>query len=134
MNKTLLALPATLVLLAMPQPAQAGDKVSVCHVKGNGAVLMINVSTNAEQSHIDHGDWLPETWYADADGDGYGDAANSIVACDLPTGYVTNADDLDDTDPDVTTQAREDLAALEKDYEEVGAESADTEGEEDVEE
>jgi predicted outer membrane repeat protein len=36
-------------------------------------------------------------WYADADRDGYGDAAGSVRACDAPVGYTDNADDCDDT-------------------------------------
>ncbi len=39
------------------------------------------------------------TFYADADGDGYGDAASTAEACEAPTGFVT--DPLDpDTDGD----------------------------------
>jgi MYXO-CTERM domain-containing protein len=47
------------------------------------------------------------TWYADADGDGYGDPAVSVDACDEPTGMVSNADDCDDTDPDVSPAGSE---------------------------
>jgi len=35
----------------------------------------------------------PVTWYADADGDGYGDAALMQVSCTQPTGYVAMAGD-----------------------------------------
>ncbi|MES2642913.1 MAG: MopE-related protein [Myxococcota bacterium] len=35
-------------------------------------------------------------WYADADGDGYGDAGAVTAACDLPGGHVANDDDCDD--------------------------------------
>ncbi|MCK6520882.1 hypothetical protein L6R49_05500 [Myxococcota bacterium] len=38
------------------------------------------------------------TWYADADGDGYGDASITLEACDEPAGYTDNGDDCDDTD------------------------------------
>lgn len=38
------------------------------------------------------------TWYQDTDGDGLGDPDVTFVACEAPTGYVANADDLDDTD------------------------------------
>ncbi len=33
------------------------------------------------------------TWYADADGDGLGDSADTLLACTQPTGYVATGDD-----------------------------------------
>lgn len=40
---------------------------------------------------------VEESWYQDADGDGLGNADVSIAACDQPEGYVSNANDTDDT-------------------------------------
>ncbi len=37
------------------------------------------------------------TWYADADGDGYGDAASPSAACSAPAGTVADSSDCDDT-------------------------------------
>lgn len=42
-------------------------------------------------------------FYADADGDGSGNALAMYVGCEALDGYVGNADDCDDTDPAVTT-------------------------------
>lgn len=36
-------------------------------------------------------------WYPDADGDGFGDAAGVVSACEAPEDHVDNADDCDDT-------------------------------------
>ncbi|MBI1227077.1 MAG: T9SS type A sorting domain-containing protein [Bacteroidetes bacterium] len=41
------------------------------------------------------------TFYLDADGDGFGAAAMSQLACSAPTGYVPNSDDCDDTNADI---------------------------------
>lgn len=38
----------------------------------------------------------PTAYYADADGDGYGDPATFQLACTQPAGYVTNDDDCND--------------------------------------
>ena len=41
------------------------------------------------------------TWYADTDGDTFGDPNNSVVACDQPLGYVLNSEDCDDGDASI---------------------------------
>jgi len=38
----------------------------------------------------------PSTWYADLDGDGFGDPGDVIQDCLRPNGYVSNGDDCDD--------------------------------------
>jgi len=40
-----------------------------------------------------------ETWFVDADGDGHGDPAQTVVACALPAGASAVGDDCDDNDP-----------------------------------
>ncbi len=42
-----------------------------------------------------------ETWFLDADGDGYGNASQTTVACSMPSGYSSVGTDCDDTNPEV---------------------------------
>ncbi|MEW6079315.1 MAG: PilC/PilY family type IV pilus protein [Thermodesulfobacteriota bacterium] len=47
------------------------------------------------------GDAACTTWYRDADGDNYGNSADSLDTADQPPGYVTASGDCDDTNPAV---------------------------------
>ncbi|MCP4806565.1 MAG: hypothetical protein GY913_01110 [Proteobacteria bacterium] len=46
-------------------------------------------------------------WYADTDGDGFGDNTSSLNACDEPSGYVDDDTDCDDTNGDINPDAKE---------------------------
>ncbi len=49
----------------------------------------------------------PNTYYSDADADGFGDVNNPTLACNLPFGFSEDATDCDDNDPSVNTSATE---------------------------
>jgi hypothetical protein len=56
-----------------------------------------------------------DAFYADADGDGYGDVSHTTTACSIPSGYAVTADDCDDTNPAVHPGAAEVCDGLDND-------------------
>ena len=56
---------------------------------------------------IDNGIAASLTYYRDADNDGYGNANETIDACEQPLGYTTSAGDCDDNNPNVNPQSIE---------------------------
>ncbi len=61
---------------------------------------------NIGQSYIIYGQCCPENqvvYYQDADNDGFGNSAVSLSVCNQPEGFVTNADDCDDTNASIGT-------------------------------
>ena len=97
-NPRLLILWLALLILGSASASAASNKVTVCHVPGSGDVHTLSVSESAVPAHLGHGDFSPRNFYADADGDGLGDPATTVLACNAPEGYVDNSDDCDDTD------------------------------------
>ena len=84
---------------------QDGDGVSSCSGDCDdgdatvyaGALESCNGVDDDCDGAVDEG--LTSTYHRDADGDTFGDPATSLEACTMPSGYVVDATDCDDTDP-----------------------------------
>ena len=56
-----------------------------------------------------------QTWYRDGDQDGQGDPLEEVWACEAPEGYVSSAEDCDDTEPTVSLGGTEVCDGLDND-------------------
>ena len=56
-----------------------------------------------------------QTWYADNDNDGFGDATATWIECFAPNGYVADSNDCDDTVSHVNPNAQEVCDGLDND-------------------
>jgi hypothetical protein len=65
----------------------------------------IDNNCNGETDEADGND--TPTWFKDTDGDGYGDAAEAVNACDAPEGHVDNALDCDDNNNTINPDGEE---------------------------
>jgi len=75
--------------------------LSPCLIEGCTNYAACNFNVNALQ---DNGSCiLPIIYYADSDGDNYGNSAITSSACSPPTGYVTNSNDCNDNNAALNT-------------------------------
>jgi len=90
---------------ACEQPDGYADNADDCNDASAAAYPDANEACNLVDDDcdgdVDENASDADTWYADADGDGYGDPDTSTTGCEGATGYVDDATDCDDTDASV---------------------------------
>ncbi len=73
-----------------------------------GSFEVCDSADNDCDGDVDESDAInASNWYADSDGDGYGDPSSSATSCDMPSGYTANSQDCDDTTATVSPSANE---------------------------
>ena len=94
------------IVSAQPYTAtMAGDCNDSDPTVHPGAPEVCNLKDDNCDGTIDEG--VKSTFYADVDGDGYGDASSSTAACSAPAGTVADATDCDDATATVHPGATE---------------------------
>ncbi len=103
---------AAYVVYACDQPTGYGPSYGDCN-DADAAIHpeadeICDLADNDCDGSVDEADAVDaSTWYADADGDDYGDAATTRTACTRPAGYVADDTDCDDTDTEVHPDVEE---------------------------
>ena len=72
------------------------DGVDGTDSDGDGLASVASGGTDCDDADPDAEASSEMTFYADKDGDGFGNLDNPTSACEMPLGYVDNADDCDD--------------------------------------
>jgi len=93
--------PALSAVACSPPPNYIADS-SDCNdldaaANPNASEVCDGIDNNCD-TQVDEGTAAPSTWYADLDGDSFGNPAMSAVACDPPPGYIADFSDCDDLD------------------------------------
>jgi hypothetical protein len=100
---------ATSSTVACTQPsgyvANSGDCDDNSNAINPAATEVCNTADDDCDGQINEG--VGNTYYADIDGDGYGNAASSTVACTQPSGFVSSSSDCDDNNSQVNPAAVE---------------------------
>jgi uncharacterized repeat protein (TIGR02543 family) len=87
------------------------DAINETYTASETGIYTVKVTTDNVESTASAGTGVTVTalvtYYADSDGDGFGNPAVLVLACSKPAGYVSNNTDCDDTNPNINPGATE---------------------------